>query len=99
MGNVTKDSRYWEQQWRMFNFSAYGSSCTSACTRHPENCDGYCFWNASDVLFYRDDSYLNSQEYWGRGNGWAISALVSAIEFGTADPHRPAYVAIFQQLA
>jgi rhamnogalacturonyl hydrolase YesR len=35
----------------------------------------------------------------GRGNGWAIAALVSAIEYGHADPHRAEYISIFKQLA
>lgn len=38
--------------------------------------------------------------YWGRGNGWAIGALVAAIEFGGStevkDPHREKYVDIFK---
>ena len=29
-----------------------------------------------------DDRFLGTQVYWGRGNGWAAAALVSALEFG-----------------
>jgi rhamnogalacturonyl hydrolase YesR len=58
------------------------------------------FWNGSDSLFYRDDSFVYSRVYWGRGNGWAISALVAAIEHGEpSDPHRAEYTLVFTQLA
>lgn len=70
-----------------------------SCVKHASGCHGYCFWNASDALFYRDDNYAQTSIYWGRGNGWAIAALVSAIEYGYADPHRAAYVSVFTQLA
>ena len=27
-------------------------------------CEGYCFWNSSDALFYRDEHYVESTIYW-----------------------------------
>ena len=40
--------------------------------------------------------YAHSEIYWGRGNGWAMGALVAAIQNGTHDPHRAKYVEIFK---
>ena len=31
----------------------------------------------------RDDCYVHTEIYWGRGNGWAMGALVAAIQNGT----------------
>jgi rhamnogalacturonyl hydrolase YesR len=58
------------------------------------------FWNATDRLFYRDDSFVHSRVYWARGNGWAISALIAAIEHSSPTaPHRAEYIAVFKQHA
>ena len=46
---------------------------------------------------------MHTEIYWGRGNGWAMGALVAAIEFGegykASDPHRPVYVNMLKQQA
>eukprot|EP01051_Picozoa_sp_SAG22_P007326 SAG22_NODE_512_length_9579_cov_27.293143_2_plen_203_part_00 len=56
--------------------------------------------NETDRLFYRDDSFVHSRVYWARGNGWAFSALVAAIEHTPpGGPHRAEYIAIFKQHA
>ena len=60
----------------------------------------YGFWNSSASLFYRDDRFLGSSVFWGRGNGWALGALVAAIEWGqVSDPFRTVYRDVFKQHA
>eukprot|EP01047_Picozoa_sp_COSAG01_P056545 COSAG01_NODE_6425_length_3674_cov_4.169790_5_plen_360_part_00 len=89
---VTGDAKYYEKQWTNFN----------AAMLLPANGDGvdkgttFGFWNTSQHLFYRDDRYVHTEIYWGRGNGWAMGALVAAIQNGTHDPHRDEYVSIFR---
>eukprot|EP01052_Picozoa_sp_SAG31_P024500 SAG31_NODE_2089_length_6472_cov_4.907893_4_plen_590_part_00 len=101
IGNVTGDHHYYEQQWKMFNFTALsGCPGNRSCSRQSKSsCSGYCLWNESDSLFYRDDNYAQSTVYWARGDGWAFAALVSAIEYGYHDPHRHEYERIFAKLA
>ena len=49
-------------QFELFNAAALdGPSATT-----------YHFWSDEHNLFYRDDHYLNSTIFWGRGNGWAM---------------------------
>ena len=92
MGNVTGNVKYFEKQYANFNASVLAKAVPHSKT--------YQFWNASDFLFYRDDRYLGTQIYWSRGNGWAISALVAALEWGiTSDPHYKVYLGIFKQHA
>ena len=54
-------------------------------------------------MFYRDNRFVGSGVFWGRGNGWAIGGLVAAIEHGatqrSTDPHRAEYVHFFRELA
>lgn len=59
-------------------------------------------------LWYRDESYrypvvvsLNGEkEFWSRGNGWVIGALVRILEQLPADsPHRPEFVGMLQTMA
>jgi rhamnogalacturonyl hydrolase YesR len=94
MGNATGDKRYLHKQFADFNTSvlarANGGGKGAAGST-------YGFWNLTDHLFYRDDRFLGTQVYWGRGNGWAIAALVSAMEFGPkgVDPHYGTYLDIF----
>ena len=55
--------------WVNFNASALTAADTE--NRGVAEGDGATFglWNASDRLFYRDDSFIFSRAYWGRGNG------------------------------
>jgi rhamnogalacturonyl hydrolase YesR len=60
----------------------------------------YHFWSDEHNLFYRDDRYLNSTVFWGRGNGWAMGALVSALQHSPPnDPHRAVYQDLFEKHA
>lgn len=92
LGAATGEVKYYAKQWANFN----------AAMLQPANGDGghkgttFGFWNTTQHLFYRDDRYVHTEIYWGRGNGWAMGALVSAIEFGANDPHREDYVKIFK---
>lgn len=104
LGNVTEDSSYRSsvitKQWMNFNASALAPA--DAKNRGVAEGDGrtFGFWNASDRLFYRDDSFIFSRVYWGRGNGWAIMALVAAMEHdGGTDPHHLVYLTIYKELA
>eukprot|EP01043_Picozoa_sp_COSAG02_P035615 COSAG02_NODE_2562_length_8527_cov_24.422995_1_plen_438_part_00 len=83
-------SEWFEKQWTNFHQAALAP---------PNNLTSYGLWNKSTHLFYRDSRFVGTEIFWGRGNAWAIGALVAAIRFGEADPHRPAYVQIFQQHA
>jgi rhamnogalacturonyl hydrolase YesR len=45
----------------------------------------------------RADRFLGGGIFWGRGNGWALGALVAALEFGEpADAHRATYEVIYR---
>ena len=96
MGNATGDRRYFYKQFANFNASVLarangGKTAPGAGQQRPGAT--YGFWNKSDNLFYRDDRFLGTQVYWGRGNGWAMAALVSALEFGQgSDPHWNTYL-------
>jgi rhamnogalacturonyl hydrolase YesR len=94
MGNATGEQRYFGKQFADFNTSVLASA-NGGAKGSPGST--YGFWNVSDHLFYRDDRFLGTQVYWGRGNGWAIAALVSAMEFGPqgVDPHYGTYRDIF----
>ena len=100
LGNVTGVGAYASKQFMNFNASALMPA--DAKNRGVAEGDGktFGFWNASDRLFYRDDRFIFSRTYWGRGNGWAISALVAALEHGEAsDPHRNRYTQVYTELA
>ena len=104
LGNVTTDSKYRSsviaKQWMNFNASALAPADAKNRGVAEGNGRTFGFWNASDRLFYRDDSFIFSRVYWGRGNGWAIMALVAAMEHdGGTDPHHPTYLSIFRDLA
>lgn len=93
MGVATGNATYFEKQFANFNASVLAPADGLNQT--------YGFWNASDQLCYRDDRFLGTKIYWSRGNGWAIAALVAALESGKggADPHYAVYLGIFKQLA
>lgn len=40
----------------------------------------YAFWSDSYHLFYRDDRFLKSSTFWGRGNGWAMGAYKGVVD-------------------
>ena len=90
LGNITGNVAYYEKQYANFHDSALAPA---------DGLKTYGMWNASAGLFYRDSRFWGTDIYWGRGNAWAIGALVAAIDHGQHDPHRPAYMAIFQQHA
>ena len=57
---ATAEPKYAKKMWSNFRASAV----------EPANSiSSYGFWNASDSLFYRDDRFVGSRIYWGRGNG------------------------------
>lgn len=82
---------YSEHMWDAFNDAALqGPTATS-----------YHFWSEKDHLFWRDDRFYNTSTYWGRGNSWAMGALVSAIKHGggPGSAHYNDYVELFTQQA
>ena len=104
LGNVTEDSNYRSsilaKQWMNFNASAIAPADAQNRGVAEGNGRTFGFWNASDHLFYRDDSFIFSRVYWARGNGWAIMALVAAIEHASdTDPHHVVYRSIYRELA
>ena len=91
MANATKDSLYFKKQFANFNVSVLVPADGLNQT--------FGFWNTTDRLFYRDDRFLGTQVYWGRGNAWALGALVAALEFGKgADAHYVVYLDLFHKL-
>ena len=75
-------SEWFDKQWANFYTAALAP---------PNNLTTYGLWNATTHLFYRDSRFVGTDIFWGRGNAWAIGALVAAIRFGDADAHRLAY--------
>ena len=90
VGNITGNVSYYEKQYANFHDTALAPA---------DGLKTYGLWNASAALFYRDSRFVGTDIYWGRGNAWAIGALVAAIGHGQHDPHRQEYIAIFQQHA
>lgn len=57
-------------------------------------------WNASEGLWWRDQTFAGTNTYWSRGNGWVIAALARVLTaLPATDPHRAAYVQTMQQMA
>ncbi len=51
-------------------------------------------------LWWRDDRFLDTDVYWGRGNGWAIGACARVLEALPADdPRRPEFEAMLRTMA
>lgn len=42
---------------------------------------GYFLWSPKDGLFYHDPTVVGTDNFWGRGNGWAMYGLASAVEY------------------
>lgn len=65
-------------------------------------------YDPEEGLWYRDESYLypvvvsrnGEKEFWSRGNGWVIAALVRVLEQLPAEsPHRREFVAMLRTMA
>src|SRR5262249_47775380 len=37
-------------------------------------------YSATQHLFYRDDTFLNTNTFWSRGNGWVVAGLARILE-------------------
>ena len=91
IGAVTGEQKYFDQMF--YDFSA-------AALEGPVDGKTYHFWSDEHNLFYRDDRFLNSTTFWGRGNGWAMGALVAALQhIPASSPHRAVYQGIFEKQA
>jgi hypothetical protein len=42
---------------------------------------GFLLWNPYDRLWQHDPSTIGTDDYWGRGNGWAIYGLARTLQF------------------
>ncbi len=86
LGAITGDRRYYQHMYKNFD---YGTRT------------GYKFWSGKDSLFYRDPlTAPPAPWFWSRGNGWAMGALVAAIQHSPAsDARRAVYVDMFQKHA
>ena len=69
MGTATGQGKYFEKQFANFKASALDAA---------DYVNTFGFWNATECLFYRDERFLGSDVFWGRGNGWAIGGLVQS---------------------
>jgi rhamnogalacturonyl hydrolase YesR len=56
-------------------------------------------WDNATSLFYRDGSYVGKGVFWGRANGWAITALANGLRFAKDPKHIAVYTTIFKQLS
>ena len=83
VGNATGDDRFFEAMFRFYNVTANAGN-------PPDGINSFRMWNESVNLFYRDDRFLGTNIFWGRGNGWAITALARSLELL---PAKPAFVA------
>eukprot|EP00037_Helgoeca_nana_P036943 m.13706 g.13706 ORF g.13706 m.13706 type:complete len:395 (-) comp8213_c0_seq1:247-1431(-) len=91
IGAITADQRYFDQQFDDFS---------AAALEGPTPGETYRLWSEEHSLFFRDDRYLNSTVFWSRGNGWAMGALVTALQHSPpTDPHRGVYRELFQKQA
>jgi rhamnogalacturonyl hydrolase YesR len=77
MGAATGDKKYFTKQWA--NFEA-------AMLKPANGKTTFGFWNTTDHLFYRDDRFVHTQIYWGRGNGWAMGGAFHPQAQGIAYP-------------
>jgi rhamnogalacturonyl hydrolase YesR len=51
-------------------------------------------------LFWRDATFVNTDTYWSRGNGWVMGGIVRVLEdLPSSDPERPTYVTMLQTLS
>jgi len=57
-------------------------------------------YSPAQHLFYRDDTFLSSNTFWSRGNGWVFAGLARILEAVPADdPRRSDYVALLRDMA
>jgi rhamnogalacturonyl hydrolase YesR len=103
LGAVTGDAAYFEKQWNNFNATMLEPLRPAAPGRPPT----FNLFNLTDRLFYQRAQVVGTDEYWGRGNGWAMLGLIDALRFGdaaevkggVADPHRGEYIRVFKLFA
>jgi rhamnogalacturonyl hydrolase YesR len=57
-------------------------------------------YDPAQSLFWRDESYKNTDKYWARGNGWVIGGLVRIMEDLPADDsHRADYETLLKEMS
>ncbi len=57
-------------------------------------------YSPAQHLFYRDDTFLASNTFWSRGNGWVFAGLARIVEVLPADdPRRSDYEALLRDMA
>ena len=103
LGAVTGDAAYFEKQWNNFNATMLAPLRPAAAGRPAT----FNLFNLTDRLFYQRPQLVGTDQYWGRGNGWAMLGLIDALRFGdaaavtggVADAHRGDYIRIFQLFA
>ena len=59
-------------------FALYNTTANAG--NPPDGVNTFHMWDEGAGLFYRDDRYLGTDTFWGRGNGWAIAALARTLE-------------------
>jgi rhamnogalacturonyl hydrolase YesR len=61
---------------------------------------GFGLFNELTGLWYHDAGKVGSLEFWSRGNGEALAALATVLQWlPKDDPNRPEYVRVFQKMA
>jgi rhamnogalacturonyl hydrolase YesR len=83
LANVTGQDKYLDEMFFLFNQTAF---TTELGPYHK------ALWDNTTGLFFRDGSYVSKGLFWGRANGWAITALVSGLRFAKDQHQRRVYV-------
>ncbi|MEV6605274.1 glycoside hydrolase family 88 protein [Kutzneria sp. NPDC051319] len=61
---------------------------------------GFGLFNELTGLWYHDASQVGTFQFWSRGNGEALAALATVLQWlPKDDPNRPEYVRVFQKMA
>ena len=57
-------------------------------------------YDPAQSLFWRDSTFLNTNTYWSRGNGWVVAGIARILEVLPAtDARRPDYETLLRQMA
>jgi rhamnogalacturonyl hydrolase YesR len=57
-------------------------------------------WDPAENLYWRDDTFFNTNTFWSRGNGWVIAGIARVLEYlPTTDASRSQYLTKFTSLA
>jgi rhamnogalacturonyl hydrolase YesR len=57
-------------------------------------------YDPAQSLFWRDSTFVNTNTYWSRGNGWVVAGIARILEaLPATDARRPDYETLLRQMA